>query len=147
LDRIAVLGDKLGPILFQLPPRWSCNPERLRHFLLALPGNFRFAFEFRDPSWINDQTYQALAERSAAFCIFEIAGYLSPKELTADFVYIRLHGPGGAYQGSYDTRTLTGWAEAIRSWAAQGKEVFCYFDNDEAGFAAQNALELQEILG
>ncbi len=147
LDRIAVLGDKLGPILFQLPPRWSCNPERLRHFLAALPGRFRFAFEFRDPSWINDQTCQALAEHGAAFCIFEIAGYLSPKEVTADFVYIRLHGPGGAYEGSYDTPTLAGWAGAIRSWAAQGKEVFCYFDNDQAGFAAQNALELQEMLG
>jgi uncharacterized protein YecE (DUF72 family) len=146
LDRIAVLGDKLGPILFQLPPRWSCNPERLRNFLAALPGKFRFAFEFRDPSWINDQTCRALAEHGAAFCIYEIAGYLSPKEVTADFVYIRLHGPGGAYEGSYDTRTLAGWAGAISAWAAQGKEVFCYFDNDQAGFATQNALELQELL-
>jgi uncharacterized protein YecE (DUF72 family) len=71
---------------------------------------------------------------------------LSPREVTADFVYIRLHGPGGAYQGIYDTPTLAGWAKAISAWAAQGKEVFCYFDNDEAGFAAHNALTLQEML-
>jgi uncharacterized protein YecE (DUF72 family) len=146
MERIAHLGEKLGPILFQLPPRWSCNPERLRSFLAALPEKFRYALEFRDPSWINDQTYQALAGCGAAFCIYEIAGYLSPKQVTADLVYIRLHGPGDAYQGSYDTRTLAGWAGAISAWAAQGKEVFCYFDNDEAGYAAQNALELQDML-
>jgi len=146
MERIAHLGEKLGPILFQLPPRWSCNPERLRAFLAALPEKFRYALEFRDPSWINDQTYQALAGCGAAFCIYEIAGYLSPKQVTADLVYIRLHGPGDAYQGSYDTRTLAGWAGAISAWAAQGKEVFCYFDNDEAGYAAQNALELQDML-
>jgi uncharacterized protein YecE (DUF72 family) len=146
MERIAHLGEKLGPILFQLPPRWSCNPERLRSFLAALPEKFRYALEFRDPSWINDQTYQALAGCGAAFCIYEIAGYLSPKQVTADLVYIRLHGPGDAYQGSYDTQTLAGWAGAISAWAAQGREVFCYFDNDEAGYAAQNALELQDML-
>ena len=146
MERITHLGEKLGPILFQLPPRWFFNPERLRLFLAALPENFRYALEFRDPSWINDQTYQALADRGAAFCIYELAGYLSPKQVTADLVYIRLHGPGDAYQGSYDNRTLAGWAGAISTWAAQGKEVFCYFDNDEAGYAAQNALELQDML-
>jgi uncharacterized protein YecE (DUF72 family) len=145
-DRIAVLGDKLGPILFQLPPRWSFNLARLQDFLAALPKKFRYTFEFRDASWINSRTCQVLADCGAAFCIYEIAGFRSPREVTADFVYIRLHGPGGAYQGSYDTRTLAGWAGDIRAWAAQGKEVFCYFDNDEAGFAAQNALELQEML-
>jgi uncharacterized protein YecE (DUF72 family) len=146
LERIQVLGDKLGPILLQLPPRWSFNCARLQDFLAALPKKFRYSFEFRNPSWINSRTCQVLAEHGAAFCIFEIAGFLSPREVTADFVYIRLHGPGGAYQGSYDTRTLAGWAGEIRAWAAQGKEVFCYFDNDQAGFAAQNALELQEML-
>jgi uncharacterized protein YecE (DUF72 family) len=145
-DRMAVLGDKLGPVIFQLPPRWSFNPARLRAFLAALPGRRRYALEFRDPSWINAEALEGLAEHNAAFCIYELAGYLSPKEVTADFVYIRLHGPGAAYQGSYDTQTLAGWAGAISSWAAQGKEVFCYFDNDEAGYAALNALELQEML-
>jgi uncharacterized protein YecE (DUF72 family) len=146
LERLQGLGDKLGPILFQLPPRWSFNPERLEKFLAALPKTWRYAFEFRDESWITGRAFQALARHGAAFCLYEIAGYLSPQEVTADFVYIRLHGPGGAYQGRYGTQTLTEWAQAIHSWAAQGKEVFCYFDNDEAGFAAQNALELQEML-
>ncbi|MBW1992375.1 MAG: DUF72 domain-containing protein [Deltaproteobacteria bacterium] len=146
LERIVLLGEKLGPILFQLPPRWAYNPGRLKAFLLALPPRFRYALEFRDPSWINDEACQILADHGAAFCIYQIAGFLSPREVTADFVYIRLHGPGAAYQGCYDARTLAGWAAAISDWAAQGKEVFCYFDNDEAGFAARNAEELQELL-
>ncbi|MDI6853118.1 MAG: DUF72 domain-containing protein [Deltaproteobacteria bacterium] len=146
MERMTDLGEKLGPILFQLPPHWSFNAERLRSFLAALPQNFRFALEFRDPRWINDETFQVLADRGAAFCIFEIAGYLSPKEVTADFVYIRLHGPDGAYAGSYDRETLAKWARDIRAWTDRGKDVFCYFDNDQAGYAAQNALELQEML-
>lgn len=146
MERIVELGEKLGPVLFQLPPRWPFHPERLQAFMAALPPGFRYALEFRDPTWINDRTYQALADHGAAFCIYEFSGYLSPRVVTAGFVYLRLHGPKGPYQGCYDRPTLAGWAEAIQGWAAQGKEVFCYFDNDEAGFAALNALELQEML-
>ena len=146
LKRIKLLEDKLGPILFQMPPNFRFNPARLQAFLAALPKDYRYALELRDPSWLNDEAYRILAEHKAAFCIYEIAGRLSPKEVTANFVYIRLHGPGGAYQGNYDARNLSGWAGAISAWAAQGKEVFCYFDNDEAGFAAQHALSLQDML-
>jgi len=143
--RIEVLGDKLGPILFQLPPRWHFDLERLKSFLQALPQNFRYTFEFRDSSWWREEVYDALKNHGAAFCIFELAGQLSPKQVTADFVYVRLHGPGDAYQGKYDNRTLAGWANAFSTWENQGKESFCYFDNDEKGYAAQNALSLQDM--
>jgi uncharacterized protein YecE (DUF72 family) len=146
LERISLLEDKLGPILFQLPPCWHFNEERLRNFLLALPRTYRYALELRDPSWLNEKAYRLLTEHGVAFCIYELAGRISPKEVTTDLVYIRLHGPGGAYQGSYDRQTLSGWAQDIAAWAARGKKVFCYFDNDEAGYAARNALELQEML-
>ena len=146
LKRVTLLKDKLGPILFQLPPRWRFNAARLAEFLTALPDSCHCALEMRDKSWINDQTLELLAQHQVAFCIYEFDGYLSPKATTADFVYIRLHGPGGPYQGRYSTQTLAGWAGAISAWSRQGREVFCYFDNDEAGFAAQNALELQEML-
>jgi uncharacterized protein YecE (DUF72 family) len=146
LERIQTLGDRLGPILFQLPPRWRFNAERLGAFLEALPRDYRYALEFRDPTWLNQEACRLLEKHGAAFCIYELAGRLSPKEVTADFVYIRLHGPGDAYQGRYDRQTLAGWAEAISAWTAQGLTVFCYFDNDEVGYAAQNALELQEML-
>jgi uncharacterized protein YecE (DUF72 family) len=145
-ERVQLLQDRLGPILFQLPPRWHFDTRRLKAFLAALPAGYRYALEFRDPSWLHQEAFRLLADHGAALCIYEFAGRLSPMEVTAGFVYIRLHGPGGPYQGNYDTQTLVGWAKAISAWAGQGKEVFCYFDNDEAGYAAQNALSLQEML-
>jgi uncharacterized protein YecE (DUF72 family) len=146
LERVPLLEDRLGPILFQLPPHWHFNGGRLREFLTALPRKYRYALELRDPTWLNQEAYGLLEEHGAAFCIYELAGRVSPREVTADFVYIRLHGPGGAYQGRYDKQTLAGWAGAISTWTEQGKAVYCYFDNDEAGYAALNALELQEML-
>jgi uncharacterized protein YecE (DUF72 family) len=146
LERAALLGEKLGPILFQLPPRWHFDAVRLAAFLKALPGEYRYTLELRDQTWINDRALDLLSRHGVAFCIYELDGYLSPLEVTADFVYIRLHGPGGPYQGRYDPRTLTAWAGTIAAWSRQGREVFCYFDNDEAGYAAQNALQLQDML-
>jgi uncharacterized protein YecE (DUF72 family) len=146
LERIVLLKEKLGPILFQLPPRWHFNESRLAAFLQALPGGYRYTLELRDQSWINARALDLLAQFNAAFCIYELDGYLSPREVTADFVYIRLHGPAGPYQGQYDRQTLAGWAGAISTWSGEGREVFCYFDNDEAGYAAQDALQLQDML-
>jgi uncharacterized protein YecE (DUF72 family) len=139
-------GDRLGPLLFQLPPNWKPNLERLREFLEALPDGRRCTMEFRDERWFLDEVFQALREHNVAWCVYELAGAHSPREVTADFVYVRLHGPGDAYQGSYDDKTLSGWAGAMSAWAASGKDVYCYFDNDEHGYAAQNALRLQEML-
>ncbi|MFO7772957.1 MAG: DUF72 domain-containing protein [Dehalococcoidia bacterium] len=147
IGRIEVLGDKLGPILFQLPPRWKVNIDRLSSFLRALPEGYRYAFEFRDESWFGHETEETLRKRGAAFCIYDFEGRESPRSVTADFVYVRLHGPGGAYQGNYDEQTLMDWANAFLSWAAEGKEVLCYFDNDEKGYAPQNALRLKELTG
>ena len=146
LQRVAVLGDRLGPVLFQLPPNWRCNVERLAAFLAALPETGRYAFEFRDPSWFDDKVYQLLQEAGAAFCIYDLAGRQSPKTVTADFVYVRLHGPDQAYEGSYSVQALAGWAGAISAWQKQGWDVFCFFDNDQKGYAPANALRLQEML-
>jgi len=145
-QRMDILGDKLGPVLFQLPPRWRCNPERLEAFLQALGEGHRHAFEFRDHSWINDAVLALLERYGAAFCIYELAGYRTPPHLTADFVYLRLHGPGGAYEGSYDDRTLADWARRIRDWQAAGLDVHAYFDNDQAGYAVANARTLRTLL-
>jgi uncharacterized protein YecE (DUF72 family) len=146
LERIKVLEDKLGPVLFQLPPNWNFNSERLGTFLDSLPPDYRYAFEFRDPSWLNSQAYKALAKHRAAFCIYDFDRRLSPKEVTADFVYVRLHGPNGPYQGQYKTKALSGWAGAFSTWSSEGKEIYCYFDNDQHGYAVRNALELQEMV-
>lgn len=144
--RVETLGDKLGPILFQLPPHWHFNLERLKAFLQTLPHNFRYAFEFRDGSWINDSTSQVLVEHNATFCIYDFAGTESPKIVTSDLLYVRLHGPKAAYAGRYDTKTLAEWAENFLTWKSQDKQIFCYFDNDEAGYAVQDALRLKEMV-
>jgi uncharacterized protein YecE (DUF72 family) len=142
-DRVQGLGRKLGPIVFQLPPRWQVNPARLEAFLDLLPKRRRYAFEFREPSWHTPEVYRILRRRNAAFCIFEIGGWRSGYEITADFVYVRLHGPGGPYQGSYSRAELKKWASRIREWSRELKAAYVYFDNDQAGYAAENALELK----
>ncbi len=147
LAAIRPFGKKLGPVLFQLPPRWRRNAERLDAFLDALPPIHRYAFEFRDPSWHGSEVAALLKRHNAAFCIFELAGKQSPLLTTADFAYIRLHGPGGAYQGCYDDSLLAGWAGRVGDLREQGLDVYCYFDNDEAGYAFANAVRLAELVG
>lgn len=146
LSRIEVLRNKLGPILFQLPPGWKINPERLKAFLEKLPKGHEYAFEFRNSSWFDPAIYEILRDFGAAFCMYHLAGVLSPKEVTAEHVYVRLHGPGRAYQGQYDSRALSGWAGAFSAWSRQGKEIYCYFDNDEAGYAPQDAMRLKSMI-
>ena len=143
---VEALGRKRGPILFQLPPRWGADPKRLGSFLAALPPRLRYAFEFRDESWWNSAVYDVLALHNAAFCAFDLDRRRSPVPLTADFAYVRLHGPDGPYRGRYDGRTLAAWARRIETWLAQGRDIYCYFDNDEAGYAPLDALRLREML-
>ena len=147
LRRVERLGRKLGPILFQLPPGWQCNFDRLASFLTALPRKHCYAFEFRDSSWHNQAIYELLRCHNAAFCVYELAGFQSPVEITADFAYVRLHGPLGAYQGKYSKQQLAGWAQKISQWRRRLKNIYLYFDNDQRGYAACNALELKRMLG
>jgi len=147
LEKIRVLGASLGPILFQLPPNWGFNPDRLESFLDSLPEGHRYAFEFRDPSWFDERAYRLLSQNSAAFCIYDFDRRQSPKEITADFIYIRLHGPHGPYRGQYSTQSLSGWAGALSAWKGEVDEIFCYFDNDQEGFAPRDALRLKKMLG
>lgn len=146
IERISALEDHLGPILFQLPPKWHLNLDRLKSFFQTLPDDFRYIFEFRDPSWFDESVLDLLHDQRATFCIYDLNGFLSPKEVTSDLIYIRLHGPDGAYKGRYAVEDLAGWTGAISTWFHQGKQIFCYFDNDEKGFAPQNAERLMGML-
>lgn len=145
MSAVEVLGGKLGPILFQLPPNWELNLERLALFLQALPPHHRYAFEFRNPTWEVQSVYELLERHNAAFCVFDLAGYQSSLRVTAEFAYVRLHGPGGKYQGSYSEDALAAWARQIAEWQRRLHTVYCYFDNDDSGYAARNALRLKEL--
>lgn len=141
------LGGKLGPILFQLPPRWRANAARLAEFLGALPSSHRYAFEFRDESWYTPEIFRLLERHGAALCIHDLEGLASPVEATAPFTYIRLHGPDGAYRGRYDDETLQTWARRIHRWRRAGLDIYCYFNNDIGGHAPRDAMRLAEALG
>lgn len=145
LEAVIVLQPKLGPILFQLPPNWEVDVDRLATFLAILPPRGRYAFEFRNPTWNTPQIYDLLRQKNAAYCIFDLAGYLSPLQVTADFCYIRLHGPGGKYQGSYSNEALAEWARKIADWNTRLAAVYVYFDNDDSGYAPRDALRLKAL--
>jgi len=142
------LGDRLGPILFQLPPNWRYNGERLREFLSSLPKGLRYVMEFRDESWINDESISFLEEFDVSFCIYNMGNYTTALHATADFVYVRLHGPDPRqkYQGEYSPQELSAWADRITRWNKGRRDVYLYFNNDLGGHAHQNALKLKDYL-
>lgn len=144
-SRASRLEEKLGPVLFQLPPGWKVNTERFAGFLARLPEGNRYTFEFRNSSWYHEDIYELLRQYNCAFCIYELEHHLSPREVTADFVYVRLHGPGNKYQGSYTDAALKKWAKQCLQWQQENKDVYVYFDNDQAGYAAFNAQRLREL--
>jgi len=145
-ERLRGLGDRMGPVLFQLPPRFPRDAGLLEDFLRALPEGVRPVFEFRDERWLCEPVYTLLAGRNAALCIYELGGRHSPVLATADFAYVRLHGPHERYAGDYGPAALRTWAERMRAWTENGLDAFCYFDNDQAGYAPKNAAELKALL-
>ena len=143
------LEEKLGPILFQLPPRWKLNVERLDEFLTAMPmpAEHQYAVEFRDESWLVPPVYDVLRRHNTAFCIHDFADMKVPDEITADFTYIRFHGPTSAkYFGWYSDDQLRAWAARIKEWRARLSDIYVYFNNDPEGAAVKNALTLKEMV-
>ncbi len=145
-ERISLFGEKCGPVLFQLPPHWKVNADRLRDFIPELPDGYRYAIELRNQSWLNEKIYALLRKHAVAFCIYEIDYRQSPILTTADFIYIRLHGPGRAYNDPYDLDTLGRWADRIQGWLEDGLDVYCYFDNTHRGYAWENAQTLINLI-
>lgn len=147
LGRVRALAPKLGPVLFQLPARFPFNGALLDSFCHTLDKGFRYAFEFRDPGWFRGETCDTLKRNGIAFCIFDFAGLRSPDAVTADFVYIRLHGPlKEPYRGKYPDSFLQERAEAIRRWLGEGRAVYVFFDNTMEGDAVHDALKLSDML-
>jgi len=145
LERMAPLGTR-GPILFQLPPSLHIDLERLATFIGWLPKGRRATFEFRHQSWYAEQTYALLAEHDLSLCISDHHAAPSPWCATASYVYVRGHGPGGRYHGTYEDAQLDAWAEHVRQWRGEGREVFSYFDNDIRSAAPADAQRLIDRL-
>jgi uncharacterized protein YecE (DUF72 family) len=143
LDVARKLKSHLGPILVQLPPGWSFDPERLETFLSALPKDQRWALEFRNRSWLCDQTFELLRQHDAALCIHDMVED-HPRELTASWTYLRFHGPGPG--GNYSHQALTAAADRVADYLNQQIDVYAYFNNDAEGYALDNAAKLKEYV-
>jgi len=146
LDRVRRLGDRLGPILLQLPPRFHYKGERLRATLETLPADLDCAFEFRDESWFNDDALDLLHRHDAALCFYDLAGHGAPESVTGRFAYVRLHGSRQAYAGRYPDAALDRWATSLSTWASEERPCWCFFDNDAEAHAPADAGRLQERL-
>ncbi len=148
VDRFRVLGEHLGPNLVQLPPRWSRNVERLDEFLSCTPSAMRWAVELRERSWVHEDVFAVLRRHRAALCIHDLLAS-HPFELTADWTYVRFHGPDALnhpYRGSYGKARLSQWADRLAPLLQQGQDVYAYFNNDWYGHAVTDAEFLREQL-
>lgn len=146
---LRLLGERCGVLLLQLPPSLAYDHARLAYCLAQFPAGVRVAVEFRHPSWHREDVFTLLEEHNAAYCVMSGAQLPCVLRATAPFVYLRLHGPDNhhLYAGSYSDADLHWWAERVREWAAQGRDVFVYFNNDGYGNAVRNAQTLCRLLG
>ena len=143
---IRPLEEKLGPILFQLPPGMKRDLSLLENFIKKLPGRFRYVFEFRNNTWYGEDLLTLLDSAGISFCIHDLPKKVSPRAVTGSFAYIRFHGARQAYTSSYSDEELETWAKRINEYSKTNRDVYVYFNNDIMGYAVENAKTLKQIL-
>jgi len=146
ISRAIILGDKLAPLLYQLPPNMHRNDEVLESFLSTLPRGMKHVFEFRHQSWLEEGVLQILHKYKVGFCVFDMPSISCPLIATADFAYIRFHGSAGLYSSCYSDEELASWAKILANLARNLKAIYIYFNNDIEGFAVRNAMTLRNYL-
>jgi uncharacterized protein YecE (DUF72 family) len=144
-QRAQRLQRTFGPVLYQLPPHWTVDLERLSAFVRALPKRRQHVIEFREPSWYRDEVFELLERNGIALCLHDMAGSQTDKMAVGALVYVRFHGPG-KYTGRYEDRVLNGWAEWLASQMRKGRAAFAYFNNDAAGHAPGDAIRLRRAI-
>ena len=140
LSRARLLGEKLGPLLYQTPPNLHRDLALLESFLRLLPRDLRHVFEFRHQSWLEEEVYELLGLYGVGFCIYDMPGLTTRVLATAPYAYIRFHGATGLYYSCYSDGELEQWAQRIRALPA--RDVFIYFNNDAEAHAVANARAL-----
>ena len=146
VTRARILGEKLGPLLYQLPPNMHRNDEVLESFLSTLPQGMKHVFEFRHESWVDKGVFEILRRYSVGLCVFDMPSFSCPLVATADFAYVRFHGSTGLYWSCYSDEELADWAKGLANLAANLKAVYIYFNNDAEAFAVRNATTLRAFL-
>ena len=145
MSSFRALRDRLGPILYQLPPRLRVNLERLQEFLELVPKDVINVFEFRDKSWYVPETLGLLGRYGASFCVHDMPGSASERWATGPIAYVRFHGGEGKYWGRYSDESLLDWTDWIADQARE-RPVWCYFNNDIEGHAIHDALTLRSMV-
>jgi uncharacterized protein YecE (DUF72 family) len=141
-ESVAPLGNRLGPVLFQCPPNLKYDPEVLDGFLAdlaAVPGGYRYAMEFRHPSFESDEVRGKLAAAGVALCVADTEEQPATFRRTGDFAYVRLRGAG------YDEKTLEGWGASFRSTLAEGADVYCYLKHEDNAAGPREAAILKRM--
>ena len=146
ISRARILSEKLGPLLYQLPPGMHRNDEVLDSFLSSLPSGLKHVFEFRHESWLEEKVFEILRRHNTGLCVFDMPDFTCPLVVTAGFAYIRFHGSGALYSSGYTDEELADWAEKIAELGTSLKEIYIYFNNDVEGFALRNARTLGDYL-
>lgn len=150
LKKASALKEKLKVVLVQLPPNLPLDLETLENYLGLLKKvnqqKVRFAFEFRHESWFQSGTYLLLKKFNSALVIAQSNRWPAANKITADFVYLRFHGPGDVYGSNYSEAVLKQWAKKIREWQKVGLDIFAYFNNDARAYAVNNARKLKALL-
>jgi uncharacterized protein YecE (DUF72 family) len=145
-SRARALGAHLGPVLYQLPPGWKLDRDRLEQFLQVLPRDVRHVLEFREPSWYADDVYALMERHKVALCLHDMPGSATGRMRVGPFVYVRFHGASGRYDGSYPDHRLSEWADWLHAQLLTGADVYAYFNNDVGGHAPRNAVTLRRLL-
>jgi uncharacterized protein YecE (DUF72 family) len=146
INRAIILKEKLGPLLYQLPPGMHRNDEVLESFLTILPRGMKHVFEFRHQSWFHRSVLELLHKYNIGFCAFNMPSVSCPLVATADFAYIRFHGSTGLYASCYSDEELADWARKLTDLSANLKAVYIYFNNDAEAFAVKNAATIRGYL-
>lgn len=146
ITRAQILGEKLGPLLYQLPPNMHRDDERLESFLSILPQGVRHVLEFRHQSWLEESVFRILDKYNIGLCVFDMPSLSCPLVATADFAYVRFHGSTGLYWSCYSDEELADWAKRLADLAVNVKAVYIYFNNDAEAFAVRNAITLRGYL-
>jgi uncharacterized protein YecE (DUF72 family) len=143
-SRVTHLNDALGPVLYQLPPRWPLNMERFKAFLRTLPPNFTHVVEFRDPTWYVEDVFDELNTHGVSLCLHDMEDAATGLHLVGPAVYLRFHGPA-KYRGRYPSGRLAATAAWCADRLSEGVPVYAYFNNDIGGHAPRDAIRFREL--
>ena len=144
--RLRELAPKIGPVVFQLPPRWRCNLRRLEAFSERLPDTFRYVFEFQDATWHHRDVYELMEKCKIGLCLRADGDSRPSLTATADLVYLRLPSPASSTTGSFHPQTLRGWAGRVHGWLRKGKDVYVIFVGEDPDAVLKNATRIRKYL-